>query len=34
MVNNSPKINKTKERFDSDGRQFYQYQQTKRKFEQ
>ena len=34
MVNNSTKINKTKERFDSDDRQFYQYQQTKRKFEQ
>jgi hypothetical protein len=34
MVDNSTNINKPKECFDSDGKQFYQYQQTKRKFEQ
>jgi GTP-sensing pleiotropic transcriptional regulator CodY len=34
MVNNSFNINKTKEYLNSDGQQFYQYQQTKRKFEQ
>jgi hypothetical protein len=34
MVDNSTNINKPKECFDSDGRQFCQYQQTKRKFEQ
>jgi hypothetical protein len=34
MDNNSTNINKPKECFDSDGKQFYQYQQTKRKFEQ
>ena len=34
MVNNSTNINKTKERFNSDGHKFLQYQQTKRKFEQ
>jgi hypothetical protein len=32
MVDNSTNINKPKECFDSDGKQFYQYQQTKRKF--
>ena len=32
MVNNSSNINKPKENFKSDGRQFYQYQQTIRKF--
>jgi hypothetical protein len=32
MVNNSTNINKTKERFNSDGQKFLQYQQTKRKF--
>ena len=32
MVNNSSNINKPKESFNSDGQQFYQYQQTKRKF--
>ena len=32
MVNNSSNINKPKESLDSDGRQFYQYQQTKGKF--
>ena len=32
MVNNSTNINKTKESFNSDGQQFLQYQQTKRKF--
>jgi hypothetical protein len=31
MVNNSTNINKTKESFNSDGQQFLQYQQTKRK---
>ena len=34
MVNNSYNINKTKESLYSDGQQFLQYQQTKRKFEQ
>ena len=32
MVNNSTNINKPKESFNSDGEQFYQHQQTKRKF--
>ena len=32
MVNNSSNINKPKESFNSDDQQFYQYQQTKRKF--
>jgi hypothetical protein len=32
MVNNSTNINKQKESFSSDGRQFYQYQKTKRMF--
>ena len=32
MVNNSTNINKPKERFNSDSRQSYQYQQTKREF--
>ena len=31
MVNNSSNINKPKESFQSDGQQFLQYQQTKRK---
>ena len=31
MVNNSTNINKTKESFNSDGQQFYQYKQNKRK---
>jgi GTP-sensing pleiotropic transcriptional regulator CodY len=34
MVNNSTNINKTKESLNSDGQQFLQYQQAKRKFEQ
>ena len=34
MVNNSTNINKTKESFNSDGQQFHQYQQNKRKFKQ
>ena len=34
MVNNSTNINKPKESFNSDGQQFLQYQQNKRKFEQ
>ena len=34
MVNNSTNINKTKERLNSDGQQFYQHQQNKRKFKQ
>ena len=34
MVNNSSNINKPKESLNSDGQKFYQYQQTKRKFEQ
>ena len=32
MVINSTIINKTKESFNSDGQQFYQYQKSKRKF--
>ena len=32
MANNSTNINKTKESFNSDGQQFYQYLQNKRKF--
>ena len=32
MVNNSTNINKPKESLNSDGQQFYQYQQNKRKF--
>ena len=32
MVNNSTNINKPKESFNSDGQQFHQYQQNKRKF--
>jgi hypothetical protein len=32
MIYNSSNINKPKESSNSDGRQFYQYQQTKRKF--
>ena len=31
MVNNSTNINKTKESLNSDGRQFHQYQQNKKK---
>jgi hypothetical protein len=34
MVDNSTNINKPKESLNSDGQQFYQYQQNKRKFEQ
>ena len=34
MVNNSYNINKPKESFSSDGRKFYQYQQTKRKLKE
>ena len=34
MVENSSNINKPEESFKSDGQQFLQYQQTKRKFEQ
>ena len=34
MVNNSTNINKTKESLNSEGQQFYQYQQKKRKFKQ
>ena len=34
MVYNSTNINKTKESCNSDGHQFYQYQQNKRKFQQ
>ena len=34
MVNNSTNINKTKESLNSDGQQFHQYQQNKRKFNQ
>ena len=30
MVNNATNINKTKESLNSDGQQFYQYQQNKR----
>jgi hypothetical protein len=32
MVNNSTYINKTKESLNSDGQQFHQHQQNKRKF--
>jgi hypothetical protein len=32
MINNSTNINKTKEILNSDGQQFYQYQQKKIKF--
>jgi hypothetical protein len=32
MVNSSTNINKTKESLNSDGQQFNQYQQNKRKF--
>jgi hypothetical protein len=32
MVNNFTNINKPKESLNSDGQQFYQYQQTKRRF--
>jgi hypothetical protein len=32
MVDNSANINKPKESLNSDGEQFYQYQQNKRKF--
>ena len=32
MVNNSTKINKTKESLNNDGQQFHQYHQNKRKF--
>ena len=34
MANNSTNINKTKESLNSDGQQFHQYQQNKRKFKQ
>ena len=34
MVNNSTSITKTKESLNSDGQQFRQYKQTKRKFKQ
>ena len=34
MINNSTNINKTKESLNSDGQQFYQYKQNKRKFKQ
>ena len=34
MVNNSTNINKTKESLNSDGQQFYKYQQNKRNFKQ
>ena len=34
MVNNSTNINKTKEILNSDGQQFLQYKQSKRKFKQ
>ena len=34
MVNNSNNINKTKESLNSDGQQYHQYQQNKRKFKQ
>ena len=34
MVNNSNNINKTKESLNSDGQQFHQHQQNKRKFKQ
>ena len=34
MVNNFNNINKTKESLNSDGQQFHQHQQNKRKFKQ
>ena len=34
MVNNSTNINKTKEIVSSDGQQFHQYQENKRKLKQ
>ena len=34
MANNSNNINKTKESLNSDGQQFHQHQQNKRKFKQ
>ena len=34
MVNNSTNINERKESLSSDGQQFHQYQQKKRKFKQ
>jgi hypothetical protein len=34
MVNNSTNINKTNESLNSDGQQFHQHQQNKRKFKQ
>jgi hypothetical protein len=34
MVNNSTNIKKAKESLNSDGQQFHQYQQNKRKFKQ
>jgi hypothetical protein len=34
MVNYSTNINKAKESLNSDGQQFHQYQQNKRKFKQ
>ena len=34
MVNNSTNINKTKQSLNSDGQQFYKYQQNKTKFKQ
>jgi hypothetical protein len=34
MVNNSTNINETKESLNSDGQQFHQYQQNKRKLKQ
>ena len=34
MVNYSANINKNKESLNSDGQQFYQYHQNKRKFKQ
>jgi len=34
MVDNSTNISKTKESLNSDGQQFYKYQQNKRKFKQ
>ena len=34
MVNNSMNINKTQESLNSDGQQFYKYQQNKRNFKQ
>jgi hypothetical protein len=34
MVSNTTNINKTKESLNSDGQQYHQYQQNKRKFKQ